>query len=113
MLCYLRRSFGTIIRIYTMYHPLKSFLAVAALFLIGGLVAGGRFLYYYFTTEGATGHVQSLILAAILILAAFQTALSGFVADLIGANRKMIESVLRRVRSLEARDTERSAGQDS
>ena len=110
---YLRRSLGTIIRIYTMYHPLKSFLIIATLFLLGGLAAGGRFLYYYFTTEGATGHVQSLILAAILILAAFQTALSGFVADLIGANRKMIESVLRRVRTLEARETDRSAEQDS
>ena len=60
------------------------------------------------TTAGATGHVQSLILAAILILAAFQTALSGFVADLIGANRKMLESLLRRVRTLEAAESRRS-----
>ena len=112
MFSYVRRSFSTIIRIYTMYNPLKSFLTIAALFLIGGLAAGGRFLYYYFTTDGATGHVQSLILAAILILAAFQTALSGFVADLIGANRKLIESVLRRVRTLEADRKEQNTGQD-
>ena len=91
-----------------MYNPLKSFLTVATIFLLGGLFAGGRFLYYYFTTEGATGHIQSLILAAILILAAFQTALSGFVADLIGANRKLIESILRRVRTLEATESKRS-----
>jgi glycosyltransferase involved in cell wall biosynthesis len=99
---YIRRSFVTILRIYTMYNPLKSFLTLALLFFVGGLAAGGRFLYYYFTTEGATGHVQSLILAAILILAAFQIALGGFVADLIGANRKIIESVLKRVRRLES-----------
>ena len=99
---YIRRSFVTIVRIYTMYNPLKSFLTLAMLFLLGGLAAGGRFLYYFFTTEGATGHVQSLILAAILILSAFQIALSGFVADLIGANRKILESLLKRVRSLEA-----------
>ncbi len=104
---YIRRSFGTIIRIYTMYNPLKSFLTVAAIFLTAGLIAGVRFLYYFFTTDGLTGHVQSLILAAILILAAFQTALSGFVADLIGANRKIIESVLRRVRALEAAEPHR------
>jgi glycosyltransferase involved in cell wall biosynthesis len=99
---YIRRSFVTIVRIYTMYNPLRSFLSVAVLFLLGGIAAAGRFLYYFFTTAGATGHVQSLILAAILILAAFQIALSGFVADLIGANRKLLESVLTRVRRLEA-----------
>ncbi len=108
---YIRRSFITILRIYTMYNPLKSFLSVAFVFFLGGLAAGGRFLYYFFITEGATGHTQSLILAAILILAAFQIALSGFVADLISANRKLIESVLKRVRRLEAdaRKTERES----
>ena len=46
---YVRRSMGTIIRIYTMYNPLKTFLTLALLFLIGGMVAGGRFLYFFFT----------------------------------------------------------------
>ena len=105
---YIRRSFVTIVRIYTMYNPLKSFLTVALLFFLGGLVAGGRFLYYFFTTDGTTGHVQSLILAAILILAAFQIALSGFVADLVGANRKMLESLLTRVRRIESGDVSKS-----
>lgn len=101
---YIRRSFVTIVRIYTMYNPLKSFLTVALLFLLCGLIAGGRFLYFFVTTQGTTGHVQSLILAAILILSAFQIALSGFVADLIGANRKMLESLIKRVRRLESGD---------
>ncbi|MDD5309522.1 MAG: glycosyltransferase family 2 protein [Deltaproteobacteria bacterium] len=99
---YVKRSMGTIIRIYTMYHPLRTFLTIAALFFLAGVAAAGRFVYYFVTTDGQTGHTQSLILAAILILASFQIALSGFVADLVGANRKLIESVLRRVRSLEA-----------
>jgi hypothetical protein len=89
---------------------LRSFLTVAFFFLLGGLGAGGRFLYFFFTTEGTTGHVQSLILAAILILAAFQIALSGFVADLVGANRKMLEALLTRVRRLES---ERGSSCDS
>ncbi|MCP4606461.1 MAG: glycosyltransferase family 2 protein [Proteobacteria bacterium] len=99
---YIKRSAGTIVRIYTMYNPLRSFLRVALLFFAIGLLAAGRFLYFFFTTSGPTGHTQSLILAAIMILVAFQIALSGVVADLIGANRKLLESVLRRVRSLEA-----------
>jgi glycosyltransferase involved in cell wall biosynthesis len=98
---YVKRSAGTIIRIYTMYNPLKTFLSVAGLFLTAGLIASGRFLYFFFTEE-KTGHIQSLILAAILIIAAFQIALSGIVADLIGANRKLLDSTLRRIRDLEA-----------
>jgi glycosyltransferase involved in cell wall biosynthesis len=99
---YVRRSMGTIVRIYTMYHPLRTFLVLALLFLLGGLVAGGRFLYFFFTTEGPTGHTQSLILAAILVLAAFQIALFGMIADLVGANRKLLEGVSRRVRRIES-----------
>lgn len=98
---YVRRSASTILRIYTMYNPMRSFLRLAFLFLVIGLAAGGRFLYYFFTTSGETGHTQSLIFAAIMILAAFQIALSGMVADIVGANRKLIESVLKRVRRME------------
>jgi glycosyltransferase involved in cell wall biosynthesis len=105
---YLRRSISTIIRIYTMYNPLRSFLTAALLLLTVGLIAGVRFLYFFFTTDGPTGHIQSLILTAIMIIAAFQVALFGMIADLIGANRKLIESILRRVRSLEADSGERS-----
>ncbi|MDJ0766092.1 MAG: glycosyltransferase [Myxococcota bacterium] len=105
---YIKRSISTIIRVYTMYNPLRSFLGVATLFLLAGLIAGGRFLYFFFATEGPTGHVQSLIFAAIMILAAFQIALSGMVADLVGANRKLIESVLRRIRTLETEAAKRA-----
>jgi glycosyltransferase involved in cell wall biosynthesis len=99
---YIKRSANVIVRIYTMYNPLRSFMRLAALFLVAGLIPGARFLWYYFTEPGPTGHTQSLILSAILILAAFQIGLSGVVADLIGANRKLVESLLKRVRTLEA-----------
>jgi glycosyltransferase involved in cell wall biosynthesis len=102
MWSYIRRSAATIVRIYTMYNPLKTFLTLAAVFLVAGLIFGGRWLYFFFTTEGQTGHTQSLILTAILILAAFQIALFGMIADLVGANRKLLEAVLKRVRKLEA-----------
>jgi glycosyltransferase involved in cell wall biosynthesis len=102
MFGYIRRSVGTIIRIYTMYNPLRTFLVAACVFLVAGMIPGLRFVYYFVTTDGQTGHTQSLILASILILASFQLALSGVVADLVSANRKLLESVLRRVRKLEA-----------
>jgi len=97
---YLRRSAGTIVRIYTMYKPLRAFLLIAALLLAAGTALGVRFLYYHFT-EPHTGHVQSLILAAVLLIVAFMVGTSGLLADLVGANRKLLEDVVIRLRRLE------------
>jgi UPF0716 family protein affecting phage T7 exclusion len=47
------------------------------------------------------GHIQSLILAAILLIVGFQVCLIGLVADLIGFNRKILEEILYRMRCLE------------
>jgi len=51
-----------------------------------------RFLYYYFAGEGK-GHIQSLILASALCVMSFQACLTAFLADIIGANRKLLEDV--------------------
>jgi glycosyltransferase involved in cell wall biosynthesis len=97
---YLFNSTATILRIYTMYRPLRVFSFIGGLMIIAGLVLGFRFLWYYLTGPG-TGRVQSLILTAILLIVGFQTCLIGLVADLIGFNRKILEEVLYRVRRME------------
>ncbi|MBM4372470.1 MAG: glycosyltransferase family 2 protein [Deltaproteobacteria bacterium] len=100
---YLRRSAGTIIRIYTMYRPLQAFLLLASLLFVAGSALGLRFLVFHLTTPQA-GHVQSLILAAILLISAFIVLVAGLLADLVGANRKLLEDVITRLRRLEYRD---------
>jgi len=97
---YLINSTATILRTYTMYRPLRVFLTVGALMSLGGIALGVRFLYYFFTS-GGQGHVQSLILAAILIIVGFQVCLIGLLADLIGFNRKILEETLYRLRRME------------
>ncbi len=97
---YLRKSVETIVRIYTMYEPLKAFLVVGALLLLGGLLLSGRYLYFLAYHQGK-GHVQSVILAAILFISGFQVILIGFVADLIAINRRLAEEILWRVKKLE------------
>ena len=97
---YLANSTATIVRAYTMYRPLRVFTAVSVLLLTGGLAVVVLFLYFYFTERGA-GHVQSLILAAVLLIAGFQVFLIGLVADLIGFNRKILEEALYRLRRIE------------
>jgi len=90
---YLFHSGATIIRAYSMYRPLKVFTIVSSLFILAGLMLGIRFLVFYFQGSGA-GHVQSVILAAVLLIIGFQTFMIGLVADLISANRKLSEEIL-------------------
>jgi hypothetical protein len=59
-----------------------------------------RFLYFYFTS-GGVGHIQSLILAAVLLIVSFQVAVLGLLASLIGANRTFIEDILFRIKKME------------
>ncbi len=97
---YIKRSVATIARIYTMYEPMKMFSYIGGGFFIGGILIGLRFVFFYLTSGGA-GHIQSLILAAILLIVGFQVFVMGLLADLIGSNRQLIENVLYRVRKIE------------
>ena len=97
---YLKRSTSTIFRIYTMYEPLKTFFIIGLVFFLPGFALALRFLYFYFVA-GGTGHVQSLILAAVFMIVGFQIGLIGLVADLIGGNRRLIEDALYRIKKVE------------
>ena len=97
---YVKRSAATIIRIYALYEPLKIFLIIGAGIFGLGLLITIRFLYFYFTSQGA-GHIQSLILAAVLMIVGFQVAMIGLLSDIIAANRRLIEDVLHRIKKIE------------
>jgi glycosyltransferase involved in cell wall biosynthesis len=91
---YVRRSIGTILRIYTMYKPLKVFMALSLLTLLPALFLAVRFVVAYVQEPNISRHVQSLILVAILVITSMQWAVFAMVADLIAANRKLLEQVL-------------------
>lgn len=87
---YVKKSMLTILRAYMMYKPLKSFTFLAVIPTVIGLLIGFRFLYYMaMGTSG--GHVQSLILGCTLIIIGFLTLMIGLVADVIAANRKLLQ----------------------
>jgi glycosyltransferase involved in cell wall biosynthesis len=104
VLSYLKASVATIVRIYAMYEPLKVFGFIGATAFGAGVLISARFLYYYLVGEG-TGHIQSLILSAVLMIVGFQVLLIGLLADVISGNRKLIEDLLYRVRCLELSTT--------
>jgi glycosyltransferase involved in cell wall biosynthesis len=97
---YMAISSTIIMRAYTMYRPLRVFIGISLVFIIAGLIGSGRFLYFFVIDQGA-GHVQSLILSAVLLIVGFQIFLIGLVADLIGFNRKVLEEILYRQRRQE------------
>jgi len=98
---YLLQSTITIVRSYAMYQPLRVFLIIGIGMIATGLVPGIRFLYY-FTIEQSAGHIQSLILSAVLLIVGFQIVMIGLLADLIGFNRKILEEILYRLRKLDS-----------
>jgi len=89
---YLMNSGVTILRSYTMYRPLRVFTTFGAVFFLAGLVLAIRYLYFFIQGTGA-GHVQSVILAAVLLIIGVQVGLIGLLADLISFNRKMLEEI--------------------
>ena len=100
MWSYVRRNTVSIFRIYTMYEPLRVFMTLAAIL---GVVAAGvwvRFLVSWVQGEGA-GHVQSLILGAVLFNAAVVLAALGIIGDLLSGQRIMLQRTFERVRRLE------------
>jgi len=97
---YVKKSAATIIRVYAMYEPLKIFTYIGIVFFGAGFAISLRFLYFYLSNAGQ-GHLQSLILSAVLMIVGFQVLLIGLVADVISGNRKLIEDLVYRVRKME------------
>lgn len=89
---YVVRSAITIIRIFLMYEALRVFLGLSVIPLLGGLFLLGRFAYY-FIIDGGQGHIQSLIVATILMVLGFMTILIGLLGDLIARNRSLNEEI--------------------
>ena len=102
---YIKRSSATIVRIYAMYEPLKVFSYIGLTIFGAGVVLALRFVYEYFTDVTFGGRmVQSLIFSAVFMIIGFQVLLMGLLADVISANRKLLEDLLYRVRKIELRE---------
>ncbi|MCD7726161.1 MAG: glycosyltransferase family 2 protein [Clostridiales bacterium] len=104
---YVKKSMLTILRAFMWYKPLYCFTMVALVPFLIGLGISVRFLIYYFNGTG-NGHIQSLILACTLLIIGFITFVIGLLADLIAANRKILEDVQYHVRKIEYDGTEES-----
>jgi glycosyltransferase involved in cell wall biosynthesis len=100
MWAYVRRNTVSIFRIYTLYEPLRVFLAAAA---ITALIGAGLWLrFLWFAINGETdGHVQSLVVGSTLFIIAVQFVALGVIGDILAGTRVLQQRVLERVRRVE------------
>ncbi len=98
---YIRRNILTIGRVFAAYEPLKFFSAIASVLLLLGVVAFMPFLADWILNGDTSGHLQSIVLGAVLVLGALQVLVLAVVADLISSHRMVSQRILERVRRLE------------
>ena len=101
MSAYVRRNTVSIFRIYSMYEPLRVFVTAAIVLGIAAAIIWGRFAYFYVVEDEGAGHVQSLILGAVLFIAAVQMAALGVMGDILAGSRILQQRILERVRRVE------------
>ncbi|MAF29779.1 MAG: glycosyl transferase [Croceicoccus sp.] len=99
----------TIARAYTTYNALRVFVGTGLLLTLAGLLPILRFMWFYVNGDGS-GHIQSLVIGGSLLVLGALVAVMGMLADLITANRKLLEATLHKVRKLEARLAEQDQG---
>lgn len=97
---YVRRSLITILRVLVIYRPLVFFFGIGGLLLLAGFAAGLRFLYFYFI-DGGGGHIQSVIFATLCLILGSLMLVVGLLAEMVTANRKLLERVHFRVQHME------------
>jgi glycosyltransferase involved in cell wall biosynthesis len=101
MWAYVRRNTLSIFRVYSAYEPLRVFTVIAAILGVAAAVIWGRFAWFYIVEGEGKGHVQSLILGAVLFIAAVQVAALGIVGDILAGMRVLQQRTLERVRRVE------------
>ena len=98
---YIRRSIFTMLRMLIIYRPFRFFAFVGSLVFFVSIILALRFLYFYLTGDGS-GHIQSLILCAILAIVSFLCALLAIISDLLAINRKLLEDVQFMIREIKS-----------
>jgi glycosyltransferase involved in cell wall biosynthesis len=101
MWSYVRRNSVSIFRIYSQYEPLRIFMSVAAVIALVAVIVWGRWAYFAIFEGDSAGHVQSLILGAVLFNAAMLLGALGVLGDILSSQRTMTQRVYERVRRIE------------
>ena len=100
---YLKKAGGVMFRAYAMYRPVQVFLRIALVLFAIGSLTWARFLYFFWSRGTSSGHIQSLLVGTGALALSFIVALVAMLAELLAANRRLLEDLLVRVRNIESR----------
>jgi glycosyltransferase involved in cell wall biosynthesis len=109
---YVQLSLVTMFRVWVLYQPLRFFMTLSAVFMLFSLLLFVRFAWLYFTVQGQTGHVQSLLVAGVLAIIGTLFAALGVLGDLTAMNRRLLEEIVFHARSRRARRKENGTGEE-
>jgi glycosyltransferase involved in cell wall biosynthesis len=98
---YVRRNALAVFRAYAMYEPLRVFTIAAIVLAVAALGAWTPFLADWIVNGDSSGHIQSLILGAVLAIAAVQLFALGVIGDALAGQRVMTQRALERIRRVE------------
>jgi glycosyltransferase involved in cell wall biosynthesis len=108
---YVKHSAATILRLYALYEPFRTFIYLSLPFLLIGIFYLGRFGYFYLTGQSGVGrHVQSVVAGSTSLTIGFLLVVLGIIADIVAANRMLIEETLYRIKRQELNQV---TGQDT
>lgn len=107
---YVMKSSFTILRIFMIYKPLRFFAFLGTIPVVLGALLGIRWMLLFWLVDPTRSRAPSLILAAVLVLIGFQLWMFGLVADLMAANRRLLEETRVRLRRM---DIEQDNGKSS
>jgi glycosyltransferase involved in cell wall biosynthesis len=109
---FVQRQAVTILRIYMLYEPLRTFLLLATPSLLAGIFLLARFLYFYFTLQTTSGrHIQSVLIGGTLVIVGFLIIVVGILADISATQRALLEELLYRQRKSELERNQSSTKQ--
>jgi glycosyltransferase involved in cell wall biosynthesis len=97
---YVARQLNVMVRVFMTYKPFRFFAVPGVITGALGTLLLLRFLWFYFT-EGGAGHIQSVIIGAMMTGVGLFLVVIGLLADLIAVNRQLLEDVEWRVRRME------------
>ncbi|HEX6888816.1 MAG TPA: glycosyltransferase family 2 protein [Candidatus Nanopelagicales bacterium] len=97
---YVRRNSVALFRVLSYYSPLRFFWTLAVVLGVGAMLAWSPFMLDFVRDGRATGHMQSIILGAVLAISAVQMFALGIVADQVSSLRQIGIRTLRETREL-------------
>lgn len=96
-----KKSGGTIVRMYTIYEPFKTFLYLSSIFFAISAYLIVRYFYFFFILAETSGHLQSLLAGGVSFVIGIQLFALGILADLLSVNRRLVEEALNRIKQLQ------------